>query len=735
MTAHRLALPAAALTAAALVVTLIGVPSGAQAAPSARVAAVASVADTGADPEPGADVAPAPAVTLTGTPVVGQALYAQPGEWPEGTTLSYRWFVDGVEDTGPAVGERYYYPQWEDEGLRVHVVVTGLLPGGDVETRASEPSLRVAKAPTVEVEGRLRVGALLTAQTRWTEAFALAYEWRIDGVRVPGATDRTFVVPDEAEGARVSVRVTGVADEYPTVSRTSSTLSSVIMRVGTPTIGGDAVVGATLTGDTGVWGDRVTVYRSWVVAGKTVGSSTSLVVTEAMLGKTITFSVRGIATGATAQVASVTTPVVIAPGTPTVTGSAVVGSTLTAVPGSWAEGTTFAYQWAADGVDISGATAATYRVPSAMKDRALTVRVTGAISGRTTLIATSAATPRVLVSGAPSITGKNLVGSTLRAVPGTWTPGTVLTYQWFVGKSMMHDGTTSTFRLDHWMTDLPIRVEVTGTRPGYGEATRAAATAAVVYVPPVEVSGSFAAYDSIVVDSSGWRKGTKLTYQWLRDGRPISKQTDWWYELKRADVGHHITARVTAAVPGHGVIVQVSASKGRIGLATTPSVKGTQAVGFTLRAHVYRWMDGTRFSYQWYADEFTIPGARGATLEVTKALAGKRIHVEVTGRTPGFAVVTNPSAPTARIMLARAPSISGAAVVGRTLTATPGAWTAGTRFTYQWYADGKAIRGATKATFAVTSAQRGRVLTVKATGKKSGYATVLRTSKPTSRVR
>lgn len=345
MPSHRSAVSVAAVAAVSLILTLIGAPAGAQALPAVRTDAVSSVV--------GATDAAAPSVTLTGTPVVGQALYAQPGEWPEGTTLTYRWFVDGVEDAGPAVGERYYYPQWEDEGLRVHAVVTGVLPGGDVETRESEPSLRVAKAPTVEVEGRLRVGATLTAQTRWTEAFALSYEWRINDVRVPGATDRTFVVPDEAENLRVSVRVTGVADGYPTVSRTSFPgFSSAIMRVGTPTIGGDAVVGETLTGDTGVWGDRVTVYHSWVVGGKTVGSSTSLVVTDAMRGKTISFSVHGLASGATTQWVSATTPVVIAPGTPTVTGSAAVGSTLTAAPGSWAEGTTFAYQWAADGVDF-----------------------------------------------------------------------------------------------------------------------------------------------------------------------------------------------------------------------------------------------------------------------------------------------------------------------------------------------------------------------------------------------
>ena len=727
MRPHRLSLLATAATVVALTLTMVAAPASAHTVPTVSAVTETSVVDD--------DATPASAVTLTGTPVVGLALYAQPGEWPEGTALTYRWFVDGVEDTGPAVGERYYYPDWDDEGLRVHAVVTGVLPDGAIETRVSEPSLRVAKAPTVEVEGRPRVGATLAAQTRWTEAYTLTYEWRIDGVRVPGATDRTFDVPDEAEGTRVTVRVTGEADGYPTVSRTSSTLTSVIMRVGTPSIEGDAVVGATLTGDPGVWGDRVTVYRSWVVGGKTVGSGNSLVVTEAMRGKAISFSVHGLASGATTQWVSATTPVVIAPGEPAVVGSAVVGSTVTANPGAWAEGTAYAYQWTADGVDISGAVAATYRVPAAMKDRALAVRVTGTIPGRTTLVATSAATPRVLVAGAPSITGKNIVGSTLRAVPGTWTPGTVLTYQWFVGKSMMADETRSTLRLDHWMTDQPIRVEVTGTKPGYSETTREASARAVVYVPPVEVSGSFAAYDSIIVDSSGWRKGTKLTYQWLRDGKPIPKRTDWWYELTAHDVSHHITARVTAVVPGHGTIVQVSPSKGRIGLATTPRVKGTEAVGFTLRAHVWRWMDGTRFSYQWYADEFTIPGARGATLEVTRAMAGKRIHVEVTGRTAGYAVVTNPSAPTARIMLARTPSISGAAVVGRTLTATPGAWTSGARFAYQWYADGKAIRGATKVRFTVTSAQRGRVLTVKVTGKKSGYATVLRTSKPTSRVR
>ncbi|TPW72774.1 S8 family serine peptidase [Schumannella sp. 10F1B-5-1] len=62
---------------------------------------------------------------------------------------------------------------------------------------------------------------------------------------------------------------------------------------------------------------------------------------------------------------------------PTITGTPVVGSKLTADPGAWdVDGLEFAYQWQKDGADIAGATTATYTPKKADAGAALTVVVT-----------------------------------------------------------------------------------------------------------------------------------------------------------------------------------------------------------------------------------------------------------------------------------------------------------------------------------------------------------------------
>ncbi|GAA2128074.1 hypothetical protein GCM10009825_06920 [Arthrobacter humicola] len=78
---------------------------------------------------------------------------------------------------------------------------------------------------------------------------------------------------------------------------------------------------------------------------------------------------------------------------PIITGTAKVGSTLTAVPGAWAVSpVTLSYQWYHSGTAVVGATAATYVVPSGDLGRTITVKVTGAKTGYTTTSRTSAGT-------------------------------------------------------------------------------------------------------------------------------------------------------------------------------------------------------------------------------------------------------------------------------------------------------------------------------------------------------
>ena len=81
---------------------------------------------------------------------------------------------------------------------------------------------------------------------------------------------------------------------------------------------------------------------------------------------------------------------------PTVTGTAQIGKTLTAKPGTWTPtGVTFKYQWRADGTTISGATATTYKPVAVDVGKKITVAVTGAKSGYTSTSKTSAETAKV----------------------------------------------------------------------------------------------------------------------------------------------------------------------------------------------------------------------------------------------------------------------------------------------------------------------------------------------------
>lgn len=75
---------------------------------------------------------------------------------------------------------------------------------------------------------------------------------------------------------------------------------------------------------------------------------------------------------------------------PTISGTPAVGKTLTATPGEWdTEGLAFAYQWQADGVDVAGATSASYTVARADQGKTLTVVVTATGEGLPAATATS----------------------------------------------------------------------------------------------------------------------------------------------------------------------------------------------------------------------------------------------------------------------------------------------------------------------------------------------------------
>lgn len=76
-----------------------------------------------------------------------------------------------------------------------------------------------------------------------------------------------------------------------------------------------------------------------------------------------------------------------------------------------------------------------------------------------------------------------------------------------------------------------------------------------------------------------------------------------------------------------------------------------------------------------------------------------------------------------------APQVSGSAAVGGTLTATSGQWTSPpTAIAYQWLRDGKAIAGATSASYAVKAADAGHRISTGVTVSRTGWPSASSTS-------
>ncbi|MBC7310802.1 MAG: hypothetical protein H5T81_12350 [Tetrasphaera sp.] len=99
----------------------------------------------------------------------------------------------------------------------------------------------------------------------------------------------------------------------------------------------------------------------------------------------------------------------------------------------------------------------------------------------------------------------------------------------------------------------------------------------------------------------------------------------------------------------------------------------------------------------------------------------------------GVATVSDAAAANVGCLASSVPTISGTLEVGETLTANPGVWTAGTAFSYQWFANG--VAAGTGQTLTLTSAHQGKRMTVGVTGSLAGYVSLARTSAATAAVK
>lgn len=171
----------------------------------------------------------------------------------------------------------------------------------------------------------------------------------------------------------------------------------------------------------------------------------------------------------------------------------------------------------------------------------------------------------------------------------------------------------------------------------------------------------------------------------------------------------------------------------------TPRIVGDKVVGGEISADLNGWeSDDVAIAYGWIRNGKEL-AVDDDYYDLTPKDLGASFALKIYTQADGYAEVTRTTGEfivgPGQLVPGKV-KITGVASVGKNLKAVTGKWKPGkSTFTYQWLANGKVIKKATKVTFKPTSAQVGKKISVKVTGTQTGYKTVVVKSGKTKKVK
>jgi Fibronectin type III domain/Protein of unknown function (DUF3616) len=292
-------------------------------------------------------------------------------------------------------------------------------------------------APTLS--GESKVGGTLACSTgEWTgkPAPTFTYEWQRDGARIGGATESTYkaVATDAGHLVRCVVTATNAAGSAAANSA-ATTIDAAPADLVAPTIGGTPRPGKTLTCSTGEWSGVPTpsFAFAWLRDGTAIpgAEAAGYELTAADVGHqvscevTASNSVGSASAGSEAVMVEAALAAPVSVGAPEISGTPVVGGSLSCSEGNWS-GTptpTVTIAWLHDGAAIPGAEGAQY-TPTAGDAGHLVSCIATATNSQGQASAVSKA---LVVQAALTCTGGPIAGtgSTLQAQAqrSLWSPG------------------------------------------------------------------------------------------------------------------------------------------------------------------------------------------------------------------------------------------------------------------------------------------------------------------------
>ncbi|MDR1293517.1 MAG: hypothetical protein LBK59_00950 [Bifidobacteriaceae bacterium] len=238
--------------------------------------------------------------------------------------------------------------------------------------------------------------------------------------------------------------------------------------------------------------------------------------------------------------------------------------------------------------------------------------------------------------------------------------------------------------------------------------------------------------------------GVRVTYQWLRDGEPISGATSKSYVLTEEDGGANIAVAITASKPGYRTEVRISCTR-KIS-AKPEAVKprsvrlaGKTQVGGTVKVVGPSWGKRVKMQYRWTCDHETLKVTSNPQLTLGPQFAGCRVSVAVRGYAKDKAStvrVTNHPEVDGMTMALAAPELGAVTDTGVVQATTAKAGTVlrallvpeaaypDFAVTWEWLSDGEVIPDATGDTYPIAWSNAGKSVSARATATATGYEPV-----------
>ncbi len=559
------------------------------------------------------------------------------------STASFQWSVDGVAQAG-ATSAVFSAPT--GLGVGTHNIQLAV-SCGNCTTNSGVSSFIVGTQPAVTLSTTSTAlctgytsGPVISATVAGCSSTA-NYQWYLNSSAISGATSSSYTVPTGlaagSYGYSVSVQCGSCSASSSTTSITISAAPSVSLSPSTQTVcvgySNCTQLSASVSGCSG------NASYQWKKNGTTISGATSSTysVPSGLEVGSYTFSVIvscgncSVTSASSSFVVNNAPSVTVSPSSQTVcvnyTSTETLGASVSGCSGNPS------YQWKRNGTAISGATNATYTIPTGYNcgSNSFTVVVNcggcSATSNASSMVVTNA--PTIVVSPSSQTLCGGYSSSTTISASVTGCSGNPR-YQWKKNGTSINGATNVTYTIPTGLSNGTYNYTLTVNCGNCSACSATSAASTVIVNGQVSVSVSSSASDLCAGYSSSPTLSASLSgcsgsasYQWKLNGSAISGATASTYNVPTGlSVGSY--AYTVAVVCGN--CSSTSATK-TISVSASPSISitpGSQTVctGYNSCSTLTSSLSGcTTATYQWYHNGSAISGATGANYTVPTSLA------------------------------------------------------------------------------------------------------------------